>query len=184
MGKPLKLSLLLLAIMLLMPTTSWADVNYTFIKITCDPKSNTATIRALYVMNEVGEKKSKILEKGTYYLSDITKNRKYGISKKIKACNFGYGQTVSFTAQESREHPRANRLMLSLNNKEEGGYPLAWGQWTLEIHALGSGQFDLHKCFDEPTGIGPQCESGSISADKIVKPLSQPIQKTIGVLHD
>lgn len=152
-------------------------MNYTFIKVTCRPESRTAILEGLYVFNEAGAKKAKTRETDTYYLDNITKNRFQGKSEEINICNFGSGQTASFVAQQSHEHPRANGLMLFLNGKEiHGWYTLAYGGWTLEIRSLGEGQFDLHHCRDEHLPTQPKCGDAHVLDGKVVRTHKNNVQ--------
>jgi len=172
---PVKLAALLICTtMILMPSASRADIVYSFIKVTCKPESKTAILQAYYLENEEGAKAAKTHEKGTYYLDEISGyteiNDEVPLRGEIKACDFGGSQSASFIARKDHEHPRADGLRLFLNNKQVNAwYTLAYGGWTLEIHALGEDQFDLRQCRDEHLPTEPQCGDAHVQDGKIVR---------------
>jgi len=109
--------MLLIALVMLMPAASGADVNYTFIKLTCSPESQSATINIFYDWNDSGKAKVEHHEENVYYLDDIAKEPK----KKVK-CDLGKGEVISFIAWHDGAHMAHDNLEVRLNDMGIGSF--------------------------------------------------------------
>jgi hypothetical protein len=149
--KFLKISSPVIAVMLMLPAASWADMNYTFIKMTCDKETKTASIKVFYDWNDSGKARAERHEKDTYYLDEVH-------GKEI-TCNLGNNQSVGFIAHGGTNTPKKNYLGLYLNHihthakgesaKAAWGISLAQGAWEYNIRQTGMGQYDVRFCSKE-----------------------------------
>jgi len=133
------LFLMIVAIIVLNPSAAKADINYTFITMTCDPGSQSATINAIWDWNESGEARIARHEKDTYFLGDLSKT-----GSRV-TCGLSKHQVVSFSAAESgraREHTAS----IYLNGNKIDLHTLSYGEWTLDIHATDNDADTIKYC--------------------------------------
>ena len=134
-----------------------ADVVYTFIKMTCDPSVQTATIRAFYELNEAGQARSSKTEKDIYPLGERagTTTTKQGL------CDLGEGRAITFLARQGAL-PGGDDVQLSFDGmaaapatREDQGllYGLSNGPWTLKAKALAGGEYVLTFCPESAAGL-------------------------------
>jgi len=137
---------LLIAVLTFMaPHLAKADISYTFIKMTCDPASNSVTIKVFDETNQSGEERSKNPGKDTYYLDDVaSRNPSEKRPRKI-SCEFGSAQKASFVAYRGKT-PKDNNLILFINDKHFTDYGLGGGEWTLAIQAMAKNDYAVKDC--------------------------------------
>ena len=131
--------ILVCATVLLSPVSARADINYTFIKMTCDPSSKSVTIKAFYDWNEAGKARAERHEKDTYYLTDLSESHQKVV------CNIDKGQTVSFNAVEG-DAPKKDNLTIFINNKNFTSYLLGYGEWTATIQEITNNEYTVKDC--------------------------------------
>lgn len=139
----------------MMPCTAKAEISYTFIKMTCDPASKSAMIKAFYSEDENADSH----DKDTYSLDKIgaTTPRKYG--KKI-TCDLGNGETVAFATHEG-DVPNHDGMKLFFDEAKYhrssdlwGIYELGEGGFTLDIKLTSSGIYLLKYCPEDIFQLG------------------------------
>jgi hypothetical protein len=138
-----------------------ADMEYGFVKMTCDQDSHTAMVKVLFEYNKEGKARSKRHEKDIYPLGD----RSGPTTMKSASCDLGDGQTVSFKAYQ-KDLPKDDYIMLFLNDKKYGSQDLFSPyhdpqEWVL--HSTGNGIFEFKTCdydskkFDEDSNNDNKC---------------------------
>ncbi|HEU0118260.1 MAG TPA: hypothetical protein VFR09_06465 [Alphaproteobacteria bacterium] len=121
------------------PIDARADVTYKFVKMVCDPGSNTMHLKSFYEENEAGAKDTEVHEKDVYSLGV---NR--GSKKEVKASCKLDGQNVAFVAYQA-ELPRGDAFWLFLNGKKvTDPFPLT--QWAMDVSPTNSNEFNVRFC--------------------------------------
>lgn len=164
-------------VVVMLPSAAKAEISYTFIKMTCDPASQSATIKAFYSEDENADSH----DKDTYSLDKIgaTTPQKYG--KKI-TCDLGNGETVAFATHEG-DVPKKDGLKLFFDQAKYhhasdrwGGYGLGDGGFTLNIKMTSVGEYALKYC---PEDI---FQLDSLGAERIEE-LAEKHEKKCEVTH-
>lgn len=154
-GKKFSYLLYLTAIVtVMMPCAARADVSYTFLKMTCDPDTKSATIKVFFEANEAGKNRAAAHEKDIYYLDDIGSSEPQEYGKKI-VCDFGGGRAVAF-ATHVGDVPKDDGLQLFFSEGKDnrsfarwGGYGLGSDGLTLYIKAIDQNEYIVKYCPDD-----------------------------------
>jgi hypothetical protein len=136
----LKLSFFSLSVALLLSASAKADMNYTFIKMTCDKDAKTATIKAFYDWNAHGEERVERHEKDIYYLDEVS-------GKKI-TCDLGNNQSIGFIAYGMSATYKPNYLELYLDNMKKPWENIL-GEWKMNITSPEAGKYSVVFCSDD-----------------------------------
>jgi hypothetical protein len=141
------------ALLLLLSSPANADILYTFIKMTCDPDSQTATIKVFYDSGESGEARSKHPEDGTYYLDDIGSTIFPKLGKQV-ICDVAPQRQVSFSAYKGNV-PKKDSLHLYLDGTDfgRGGFLLGDGGFELNVRMTGDDAYTLKFCPNDPVAF-------------------------------
>ena len=137
-------SLLVIVVFLMLSTTAKADINYTFIKMTCDPDLQSATIKVFYDWGDAGKARVALHEKDTYYLDDIASGNFRTEQPKKITCNLNNTQTISFVTYHGL--PKDDNLVLFIDKKRVTVYQLGDGEWSLDIRANDKKTYTLEYC--------------------------------------
>lgn len=130
----------------MMPCTAKADIAYTFIKVTCDPASKSASVTTFTDWNGSGEARVEAHEKNTYEIGHI-KN-----GTKTELCKFGPEETLAFKSYHDEARSASDSFYLIENGyKLQNPFSLAH-EWTLYIHLRDDKKYSLKYC-QKPEGL-------------------------------
>jgi hypothetical protein len=132
----------------IIPYVAKADIVYTFIKMTCDPASKSASLNAFFDENESGKLKTQNPEKDVYPLGERT-----GTATNTSGnCDLDNDQTVSFIAYQYAL-PKHDDLKLFFNHKELDNLFTLNDQWTMEIRQTELNNYNVKFCPDRPSSL-------------------------------
>ncbi|WP_263356148.1 hypothetical protein [Acidicapsa ligni] len=123
------------------PRIAKADIAYTFIKMTCDPISQSVSLRSFYDWDTSGKERTISPGEGVYPLGERTGQK----TQTKGTCALGEDQVFSFVADQAAL-PKNDGINLFINGQKlERGFTLN-DEWVMKVHQEAANAYSIKFC--------------------------------------